>query len=546
MNSPFLKCAATFSLLLSTANASAKDLADGWTSFRNGGESRVAGELPTRWTPSEGIAWQIETDGYGQSAPVIQGDQVIVTSVIGQQKEQCAITAYSMADGRQLWQYAFDAAHQGPSTYMMSRAAPTPVVDTKAVYAFFESGDVAAVDLTGKLLWHRDLTADFGAFQNNHGLGGSPAQTADLVLLNIEHKGPSLLVALDKKSGTTQWKAERPSGSSWTSPIVAGEGTSQQVVVSSGGDLSGYDLQNGDKLWSLEGLEGNSVPSPCAVGSFIFTGARIPEFGSADEAAKSNLCVRITGDADQPYELCWRAAKAISDYASPVVDGEQVYFLNKVGVLFCVDALSGETIYQQRLRSECWATPIVTEAGIYFFGKDGTTRIVRRGREFEVLASNELWDPMDPPKPEQYTEAKAGGHGHGGASREKSQGENQSGGQAESATTGQPGGRAGGMLARLMEGDKNKDGILQPDELSADFQPMLKRVDTNSDGALDQAELKAMAESFASRREGSQAGSRDPIVYGVAAVNGAIIVRTGTRLYCVSEHSDRTVAGGAP
>ena len=107
-------------------------------------------------------------------------------------------------------------------------------------------------------------------------------------------------------------------------------------------------------------------------------------------------------------------------------------------------------------------------------------------------------------------------------------------------------GRASGMLARLMEGDKNKDGMLQADELSADFQPMLKRVDTNGDGALDQSELKAMAESFAKRRAGSQAGARDPIVYGVATIDGAIIIRTGTRLYCVADRNRANVAGGKP
>ena len=99
------------------------------------------------------------------------------------------------------------------------------------------------------------------------------------------------------------------------------------------------------------------------------------------------------------------------------------------------------------------------------------------------------------------------------------------------------------MLARLMEGDKNQDGILQADELSADFQPMLKRVDTNGDGVLDQAELKAMADSFAQRREGSQSAARDPIVYGVAAVDGAIVIRTGTRLYCVSNRIVDRVTG---
>ena len=53
------------------------------------------------------------------------------------------------------------------------------------------------------------------------------------------------------------------------------------------------------------------------------------------------------------------------------------------------------------------------------------------------------------------------------------------------------------------------------------------------DNAIDAAEMKAMEESFRKRREGSQALARDPIVYGVAAADGAFIIQTGTRLFCV-------------
>lgn len=88
-------------------------------------------------------------------------------------------------------------------------------------------------------------------------------------------------------------------------------------------------------------------------------------------------------------------------------------------------------------------------------------------------------------------------------------------------------------MAALMAGDKNGDAILQADEISADFKPMLARIDTNKDGSLDAAELKAMAESFAARRADSQTSARDPIVYGAAASDGKIVIRTGTRLYCI-------------
>jgi len=45
-----------------------------WTSFRNGGASQSTSKLPMRWSATEGIAWQKELIGYGQSCPVILGD----------------------------------------------------------------------------------------------------------------------------------------------------------------------------------------------------------------------------------------------------------------------------------------------------------------------------------------------------------------------------------------------------------------------------------------------------------------------------------------
>ena len=62
---------------------------------------------------------------------------------------------------------------------------------------------------------------------------------------------------------------------------------------------------------------------------------------------------------------------------------------------------------------------------------------------------------------------------------------------------------------------------------------MTGRIDLNKDKVLDAEELKAMKESLRKRREGSKDSARDPIVYGVAAADGAFVIRTGTRLFCV-------------
>ncbi len=514
-----------------------------WSEFRNGGSSTVQGDLPLKWN-AHSIAWQRELVGYGQSTPVISHNRVFVSSVEGAMKDECVVSCFDLISGKELWVVRNAATVKGASNYMASRAAPTPVVDDRAVYAFFESGDCFATDHSGKQLWNRSLTSDYGTFDNNHGLGASPTQTDSLVIINVEHKGPSYLIAIDKSTGATTWKSDRNSSSSWSSPIVVNSNNQLQLVVSSGGTVDAYDTTNGQSLWSIGGLNGNSVPSPTVSGNLLYVGARVPEFGGEGEAAKSNLCISLANrdTASQIPSVAWRASKAISDYASPVVCGECVYYLNKVGVLYCLSKVTGETYYMERLGTQCWATPIVAHDRIYFFGKDGKTQIVRSGPAFELIGSSSLWESDAIPKPESYVEnySSSRGHGDAAAATEPGPGRGIDTNSVASSGTSKTGsgdrggsGAAGGMLSMLMKADLDGNGMLNAEEIPADFKPMLARIDTNTDGSLDQAELKAMADSFAARRSDSRDAARDPIVYGAAAVEGTIVIRTGTRLYCI-------------
>jgi len=506
-----------------------------WTSFRNGGTSHGAGEYPINWSPENGILWQQELDGYGQSTPVVFGQQVFVATVVGPMKETCCISSWDLTSGRSLWSHEFPAATQSASNYMHSRAAPTPVVDASGIFVFFEGGDLIALNHDGEKLWHRNLAEDLGPFENNHGLGSSPAQTEDLVILTLEHQGPSCLVAFEKSSGETRWKVDRPSGNSWTSPIVVDSANGPRVIVSSAGSVTAYEAESGQVLWSMEGLEGNSVPSPTAHGNHLFIGARLPEFGESSAAAKSNLCLHLTGDS---YDVAWQAEKVLCDYASPVVAEDCVYFLNKAGVLTCLDLTSGEHHYTKRLGCTCWATPVVAGGHVYFFAKNGETRVIKAGPLFERVAVNQLWNPDSPPKPETYVGSAGHGHGHAGG---QGHGEPADAGKpAESSEAAEPGEpRQSRFLGMLLAGDKNGDGVLTKDELPPQFQRMAAGGDLNGDDQLDQDELQAMAESFEKRRAGAREGARDPIVYGVAAADGVMIIRTGTRLFAVS--GDATV-----
>lgn len=369
-----------------------------WPNFRGDGTSiSLAKNLPQTWSPTENRAWTLTLPGYGQSSPVVWGNRIFLTAIDGEEKEKLYILAVELQSGKIAWKKEFPATQKGKNNPMMSRAAPTPIVDSQAVYALFESGDVIALNHSGEILWQRSLVKDYGAFENNHGVGSSPIQTEKAVVILIDHRGPSYLIALDKLTGKNLWKTERASRSSWTSPIVTKVGDQEVIVVSSNGTLDAYDTKTGKCLATLEGLVGNTIPSPTAQHDLIVIGAgenRMKPDGVA--SAKSNCCVRLTLKENKPtFETLWQGKKIISQHASPLIYQGHAYFVTKSGLVVCVDLKTGEEKYSERLDSLCWATPIAVGDLIYFLGKDGVTTVLKAGPKYEPVATNRLWNIED-------------------------------------------------------------------------------------------------------------------------------------------------------
>jgi outer membrane protein assembly factor BamB len=63
---------------------------------------------------------------------------------------------------------------------------------------------------------------------------------------------------------------------------------------------------------------------------------------------------------------------------------------DKSGVLTCLDAKTGEQVYQERLGGNFSASPVMANGLIYFCDEDGRTTVVRHGRTYEVVSVNEL------------------------------------------------------------------------------------------------------------------------------------------------------------
>ena len=505
---------------------------DRWPGFLGVGATPIdPNSLPLEWSPTSNVCWQTELVGTGQSSPVIWGDKVFVTSIAGSMKEDCHVTAISLADGQKLWDYKTESAQPVRSNYFQSRSAPTPAVDANGVYAFFETGKVVALTHDGKEKWVRNLVDEYGEFEVRIGLAASLAQTDESVFVLVDHEGPSYLLAIDKQSGETKWLTERFSRQSYASPIVLEIDGEPQIVISSGGSVDGYDPETGEQLWTMEGVGGNRSTTPLPFGEdrFLISASPGMHDEQLDEARESNFAMQIAKTADGfQTKVLWKTEKAMPSFGSPMVYKGLAYWVNNVGVLYCFDAASGELVYTKRSGQLCWATPLGVGEHIYLFGKDGLTTVIAAGREFKVVARNELIEGATEAGEADVRRRESQGHQHGGGTSGESQTSGEAAGAGRPASSSGRGGRAAesGAATELESGaEQSPRRGGRPGQSSDDGEPQ---------------------EEGGAPRTRDGLTFADPVQYGYAAVNGSLVIRTGGRVYCVRRPTAATAEGVAP
>jgi len=137
----------------------------------------------------------------------------------------------------------------------------------------------------GKEIWEK---TDFGRMTTRMGFGegSSPTIHGGVVLVPWDHEGPSCLIALDKTTGTTIWKADREDEPScWATPLVVEHEGAKQVVVSGQTYARGYDFSSGKELWRCGGQTQRPVASPVAGHGLVFIGSGFRGSGQSGGAA---------------------------------------------------------------------------------------------------------------------------------------------------------------------------------------------------------------------------------------------------------------------
>ncbi|HEX5273293.1 MAG TPA: PQQ-binding-like beta-propeller repeat protein [Gemmataceae bacterium] len=354
-----------------------------WRQFRGTDSTGHAdGGAPSELGADKNVAWKAALPGRGLSSPIVVGGRVFLTASGGPKQDRLQVLALDAKSGKQLWQRTFWATGPTDSHPKTSMAAPTPVSDGKRVVALFATGDIAALNPDGDVLWLRNLYEENPGATDGRGLASSPLLVAGTVVVHVETQNTSFAAGIDPETGRNRWRVERPREPNWTSPIaVPGADGKPLVLLQGASRLSALDPATGKEVWSL------SRPSD-PIASSVLSGKVLYVPGEKGLAA-----LELQGNAAP--KLLWEQPKLSPATASPVVLSGRVYSLRQGGILVAGDLKTGEVVGQLRLKGPFSASLVTAGGLLYCVNESGQAQVVRPDdKDGQVVARGDLGETV--------------------------------------------------------------------------------------------------------------------------------------------------------
>jgi outer membrane protein assembly factor BamB len=366
--------------------ASPEKLDKNWHRFRGFAGAGVTSydDIPTKWdgASGSGIRWKTLIPLPGHNSPVVWKDRIFLSGASFEKRE---IYCFDASSGKILWTGEVPTAPGGAVPDVMEDtglAASTVATDGVRVYAIFPTGDLAAFDFKGRLLWHKSL----GSPKNLYGHAASLEVWQDRVLVqydqaNVEDN-KSRIYAFDGATGSIVWETKRPVANSWASPIVARVGGDYQLITAGEPWVIAYNPSDGKEIWRAKCVKGNVAPSPILVGNLVI----------AIEPEVQSVAIRTGGTGDiTNTHVAWRNEDVGPTIVSPVADDRRVFLMDVYGTLYAVNSKDGKLLYEHDFGENVKSSPTLVAGKLYILALSGTMFIGTPGEKgFTLEAKNAL------------------------------------------------------------------------------------------------------------------------------------------------------------
>jgi len=391
-------------------------LAD-WPQFRGPyGDGRV-GKIshPKKWSMKENLAWSKSVSGGGWSSPIILGEHVFLTTAIDSKNTKPLghaggvrnmrgkkptepldfnLICLSLIDGSLHWEKTIAKKQPKFSIHPSNTyATESPVTDGKYIFCYFAAiGKVAAVDMQGQLVWNIDI----GNYPSGNGFGTGSSLTLanNRLFIQCDNDQESFVLALNTTNGKEAWKTKRSSSTSWSTPFLWQNEKRTDLVVCGSGTVTGYNPTTGKANWRITNTRSAFTASPTSNGKYIFLGNSGPMSQGPLFAIEPGINEDLKlNTGKSPKGIKWAIQRGGPGMASPVVSGNFLYVCSR-GFLSCYSTNEGKRIYKSRLPSSksIAASMWADDNFVFLIDESGKTFVVKSGKDFEILAENQLDD----------------------------------------------------------------------------------------------------------------------------------------------------------
>jgi outer membrane protein assembly factor BamB len=373
---------------------------ENWTHLRGSnldGHSTSA-NAPVSWSETSNIFWKTALRGVAWSSPVVFGNQVWISSATEDGKELSAF-CIDFNSGKILKEMTLfkpdSVQHIHPTN---SYASSTPCIEDGFVYIHYGTYGTACVDTkTFEVVWTRtDLNCE-----HMQGAGSSPFIYKNLLILHIEGTDVQYLIALDKLTGKTVWKTDRPrefydniepvSRKAYCTPIVVSVNGKDQLI-SNGSQLAmAYEPETGREIWRVFYGDDSTVSMPLFWNGMVYvnSGWMLPKDGTPFYARLLAVDPTGTGDITKTH-VPWEVRVDVPQISTPVIVDSLIYMVHEKGMLTCLNARTGAVVWKEKLKDQFNASALYASGNIYLFSQKAKTYVAKPGLSYQLVAENQL------------------------------------------------------------------------------------------------------------------------------------------------------------
>jgi outer membrane protein assembly factor BamB len=364
--------------------------------FLNGSTTET--NLPSAWSKTENVLWSTPLPGPGHATPIVWDDSVFVTSP--DDDKNLLLLCLDRMTGKIRWQRQVAVGDRTQGRNNM--ASPSPVTDGKTVWVMFGTGDLAAFDFSGRLLWARNLGKEYGNFSVLWLYGSSPMLYQNRLYIEVLHRNPaSYILCLDPQTGTNIWRHIRltdaisESQEAYSTPIPSETARGTEIVIAGGDYVTGHDARTGEEWWRGGGLRnfqhrGDSrlVPTPVvADGMVIVCGAKRNPVLAFHDGGQGDITTS---------GLAWTYKQYPTDCVTPLFYQDKLFELDgDRQMMVCLDPKTGHVEWQKPMgiREIFRASPTGADGKIYCLTENATA-VVLSAADGSVLSTIKMEEGM--------------------------------------------------------------------------------------------------------------------------------------------------------